>query len=269
MATSFTLQSKTYGGRYLRLSCTQTADADANSSQLKWKLESLGGPNCATGPTTVTVAGQMVYYKVAKPDTYPYFPVNLGSADGKLTVNHGKDGKLSVPVVLETALGGGAVTRYSGTWVLDQTDRATRITAGTGTIGGKLQLALERRESSFAHTIHYAFGALTGWLDKAGMPVAEPVYLTGSAAQMALTESLYTQIPDADRGDGTLTCYTYLEGALVGASTCSFTAVADTALCAPELEAQVRDINPKTVALTGSDQVLVRYHSNAECSMTA
>ena len=265
----YMIQSQSYQGRYLRLTCTQTVNDRANTSKIDWILESIGGNNCSVGPTTVTIANQLVYYKEAKPAAYGAFPVAQGMLHGSLTVRHKADGTLIVPLVLETALGGYGLKTESANWELTPTNRITTITAGSGTIGKKIKLALDRQYGDFTHTISYTLGDFTAWVDAEGQPSVEPVFLTGTDLEMLLPEDFYAQIPNADHGVGQLTCYTYSGSRQLGRDTCSFTALVDPLVCSPTVSGRVRDINPVTLALTGQETVLVRYHSAAECTMEA
>lgn len=126
---TFTLQSKSYDGRYLLLTCTQTQNISANQSTVAWVLESVGGNSnyYYTGPTTVTIGGTQVYYK-ARTGAHE-FPCAKGSASGSITVSHNADGQKSVEVSLKTAIYTKTVTEKTGTWTLDTIPRQATLTA--------------------------------------------------------------------------------------------------------------------------------------------
>ena len=270
MANTLTIKTQSAKNRYLLLTCTQTPDRQTNTSQIKWKLEALDGPDCATGPIAIYIGGQMAYYKEFKDVSYPYFPVHLGSASGKVTVPHKPDGTLHLQVVMEAGLNYGLPEVYEEYWMLEPIDRTTIITAGSGIIGGgMLPLTMDRADGSFTHTIAYTFGSLSGWLNQYGEHSDTPVQVQGALSGMHLPQYFYYEIPDADHGVGQLTCTTYNGGKEVGVSVCSFTVNIDRQICEPRVFGQVRDCNPKTVALTGDDRVLVRYLSDAKCDLTA
>ena len=128
MATTFTLQSTSYDGRYLKLTCSQTKNVAANTSTITWKLESLGGTYnyYSTGPTTLTIGGTQVYSSSRAYDT---FPGSKGSTSGTLTVNHNADGSKSLAITLTTAIYYKAQSSVSGTWALDSNPRKATITA--------------------------------------------------------------------------------------------------------------------------------------------
>lgn len=129
MAKTFTLQSKSYDGRYLKLTCTQTQNISANQSTVAWVLESVGGNSnyYYTGPTTVTIGGTQVYYR-GRTGAHE-FPCAKGSVSGSVTVSHGTNGQKSVEVSLKTAIYTKTLTEKTGTWTLDTIPRQADLTA--------------------------------------------------------------------------------------------------------------------------------------------
>jgi hypothetical protein len=129
MANTFTLQSKSYDGRYMKLTCSQTINIANNQSTISWKLETIGGNSnyYYTGPTTLTIAGTQCYYR--KRTGAHEFPAAKGSTSGTITINHGTDGKKSIAVSLSTAIYTSTVSTKSGTWELDTIPRGASITA--------------------------------------------------------------------------------------------------------------------------------------------
>lgn len=133
MALNFTLDSGSYNGRYLRLSCTQTKDVATNRSTINWTLSSIGGNSnyYSTGPTTVMINGTQVYYKSrVEWDAY-VFPAAKGSVSGSIVVDHDTDGSKSITVSLSTVIYWAAVNTYNGTWALDSIPRQAKITSAT------------------------------------------------------------------------------------------------------------------------------------------
>lgn len=125
----FTLQSKSYDGRYLKLTCTQSQDVAANRSTVDWVLESVGGNSnyYYTGPTTVTIDGTQVYYR-GRTGAHE-FPCAKGSISGSLTLSHGADGQKTAQVSLKTAIYTKTPTEKTGTWTLDAIPRQADLTA--------------------------------------------------------------------------------------------------------------------------------------------
>lgn len=138
MAKSFSLVTDafeyTYNGtpnvtcdRHMKLDCVQTIDYASFSSKINWTLTVYGDSQnwyYATGPTTVMIDGNRVYYKERTGVDNEHlnnnvFPVKSGSVSGSLTVAHSSDGTKSIEVSMSTAIFCNAVKTKSGTWSLD------------------------------------------------------------------------------------------------------------------------------------------------------
>ncbi len=131
MASSFTLKSSSYDGRYLQLSCKQTKDTANNKSKIDWTLSSLGGSDnyYSTGPTTVTIAGQQVFSKGRVNWDSKTFPASKGNVSGTIYVSHDTLGEKSVEVKLTTAIYVGTTSTFKDKWTLDNIPRQAKITA--------------------------------------------------------------------------------------------------------------------------------------------
>lgn len=118
--------SKSYEGRYLKLTITESVNVVENTSTLTWVLQSLGGSvnYYTTGPTTVTINGTQVYYKARTAWSTSQFPAAKGSTSGTITVAHDSNGSKSISVGFSTAIYTSTVTEHGGTMVLSNIDRA-------------------------------------------------------------------------------------------------------------------------------------------------
>ena len=135
MANSFTLKSQTtYNGRYMYVSCVQEKDIARNVSTIKWTLTVTGGESSyyTTGPTTLKINGQQVYYKKKVDWDEKIFPAAKGSVSGSLEVAHDPEGNATVEVWLETAIYNGVLVQRTGTWTLDNNPRGATMTSATG-----------------------------------------------------------------------------------------------------------------------------------------
>jgi len=264
----FTLQTKAYDGRYMELSCEQVPDVAGNCSELRWTLTVTGGSSSwySTGPTTLEIGGQQVYYSKRKSYSTGVFPAAKGSVSGSLTVRHNDDGSLTVPVRLTTAIYTQTLSVTEGDWQLEPIARASLIAGADANIGSCATVVVTRRSGQFDHTIGWEFGELTGWLDAAGEPVAEPVRFTDTTLLFRLPERFYEQLPDAPRGSCRLTCVTYNGDERVGETSCEFWASADPALCSPIVEGSVTVWDELTQALSA---LLIPGISTACCHVTA
>lgn len=131
MATSFTLKTDDYQGRYMQLHCEQVPDAAKNQSRINWTLSVLGGQSSyyKTGPTTATIGGKLVYYcKQMQWDT-KVFPAAKGSVSSFMIIDHDEHGNCEIPVTLETSIYTGIIKSYGGTWTLDGLVRKVTITS--------------------------------------------------------------------------------------------------------------------------------------------
>ena len=269
MANTFTLTSKAYKGRYLEVTCQQTPSVEGNTSEISWVLAVKGGddPYYSTGPTTLTIGGQQVYYGKRKSYTTHAFPTGKGSVSGKLTVSHDELGACAVEVTLSTAIYTETISTVSEAWQLEDIQRASKIRAADAYIGSCATVVIGRSSGSFTHTVSYAFGGLMGWLDALGDPVAEPVRHGETTLNFLLPESFYGEIPDKPRDSCVLVCFTYREEELVGQTECSFWVAADPELCRPVVTAQVVPGDDLTLSLNNTK--LIPGFSTARCLVDA
>lgn len=131
MASSITLKSSSYDGRYMKLVCEQTSTSSANNtSTIKWTLTTEGGNEnyYSTGPTTVKINGTTVYSKSRVAWDSKTFPASKGSTSGTLTVTHTTDGTKSISVSLSTAIHTSSTSTKTETWTLDSIPRYAKIT---------------------------------------------------------------------------------------------------------------------------------------------
>lgn len=131
MANTFQLKSSSYQGRYLQLDCTQEKSIETNRSVIHWTLKTVGqdGTYYTTGPTTVKINGETVFYTARKAWNTEEFPAAPGSKSGTASVAHDNTGKAAISVELSTAIYTSTVTKKSGTWTLDDIPRAATLTA--------------------------------------------------------------------------------------------------------------------------------------------
>lgn len=146
--------------------------------------------------------------------------------------------------------------------------RASSITATDANIGSVSQLTITRKATIYTHTIKYDFGSLSGYIDESGDAVNSAVKMETTSIGFTVPTTFYTQIPNSKNGVCTLTITTYLGDEQISTpKTCTFTATASESLCKPDISGAVVDINEATLALTGSADILVRYMSDALCTI--
>ena len=131
MASTITIKSDAYKGRYMQLVCEQTKDEANNKSVIKWTLSSIGGEvnYYSTGPTSVFINATCVYYKDRVNYTAEAFPAKTGSVSGETIIDHNEDGTKGTSVLLNTVVyyGSGSVKGYSKWWELDPIQSYAKI----------------------------------------------------------------------------------------------------------------------------------------------
>ena len=112
------------------------------------------------------------------------------------------------------------------------------------------------------HSIKLVFGDLTNWLKADGSLGTSEVKLEGTSLPITIPKSYYTQFSGTSK-NGTLYLYTYNGNTKVGSGKSkSFKITCNQGLCTPNITATVKDVNSKTIALTGDDTVVVANASN-------
>lgn len=143
MALTYTLKSAAYDGRLLTLTCVQIPNSGNGTSTINWTLTSSGGSVnfYSTGPTTVKINGQQVYYKARTSYKTQQFPAAKGSVSGSIIVKHNSLGDYTVPLSLSTAIYDSTVKTVSASWKLDSLIALPEITMTDCYVGGSASLA--------------------------------------------------------------------------------------------------------------------------------
>ena len=260
MALSGSIQSSTAtsvsSDRYPRrliLDWSATQSIDNNTSTISYTLRASGTASsafCYTGPIYVRINGVMVYSYGDRFKMYSQQVLKTGS----ITVSHNTDGSLSVPVSISAAIYTyDTSTTYNGNIVLNTIPRASAVAVANANIGSKPTFSITRASSNFTHTLRYEFSGLTG-------TIIEKTAAT-SYNGWTIPNSFYAKIPNATYGTVTVYCDTYSGNTLIGTKSTTFRAYV--ANSNPTLNPDVRDTNAATIALTGDNTKLVRFHSNA------
>lgn len=210
------------------------------------------------------------WYKVVRSsDSYTDSPWTMEN------IVHNSEGAKNITLEMEMRSYGaddylGLRVATTKTITLTKIPRASTVAAADANIGAVCVVSVIRRVPTYTHSIAYQFGALSGYLHADGSVSTSEVKLTETSIPFRLPESFYGQIPNAPAGNCTLTIRTYWGSEQIGnAQTAKFTATADKKLCMPDISGSVEDTNANTIALTGDKNVLVRYVSNARCTINA
>lgn len=138
---------------------------------------------------------------------------------------------------------------------------ASRVACASFNIGTNTTISITRDNSNYTHTITYKFGNKTGTI--ATKTTQTSIVWSPNASD------LYSQIPDAVSGYGTITCQTYNGNTLIGTTTAGFYAYAVKNNCLPDVSATIEDTNANTIAVTGSNKKFVNYISKPKVTVTA
>lgn len=131
------------------------------------------------------------------------------------TIPHNSDGTKTVPLSLEVNINaaGYGSAKYSWDYQLATIPRASPISASNGILGSAMTLTIDRKSSSFTHTIRYNWQGDTGTVG------------TGIGTSTSYTPPLNfaSNIPNSTSGTITFYCDTYSGSTLVGTSQTSVT----------------------------------------------
>lgn len=174
--------------------------------------------------------------------------------------------KLSVRTWMDTRISAGVVTL---TEELELRPVASTITAEDAFIGSSTLVKIHSSNVEHTHSIRYSFGAQTGYLTEDGGVSETKVTLASNEVLFAVPESFYEEIPDSVYGTVDLLCTTYAGNNQIGEpQQASFNVLVDDGICSPFIGGTVKDANNTTLALTGDENTLIRYHSTARCTIT-
>lgn len=163
MATSGSLTTSKYNGRYYKLAWERTKVDEANNkSTIEWTLSALGGDASYYAERTlnVVIAGQSVFAKTSRVTRYK------GEIDsGTLTITHNTDGSKSFDASIEAAVYYTYVNcTGSKTFTLDTIPRKSTLSITGNTLGVAPTLKITEQVSTFKHKIKYECGTASGWI---------------------------------------------------------------------------------------------------------
>lgn len=270
------LQTKTFTkagdkGYGLKLVLTENSTSvTANTSSVSYSFSITRGSTgfYASQPFSwnITIGGQTIAISGFRFQISTSDPAEQLIKSGTVTVAHNSDGKKTMSFSVSTPDASGISPTYgptamsmTGEWALTTIPRASTVTAGDANIGSVTTIKISRASSAFTHTLTYAFGSLSGTIaTKTG----------DTTLSWTVPTSFYAQIPKAKSGKCTITCQTFSGSTLIGTTTASFQVQVPGA-SAPAVTGTVADTNTVTKSLTGNSQVMVRYFSNALCTISA
>lgn len=223
MASSGSLNTTGYEGRYLNFSWQQTSQSIANNTTtISWTLKGAGQGEVGyytSGNFKVVIDGTTVYSSSTRIDLYNGTVV----ASGTKTFTHNADGTQTFAVSVEAGIYTVAVNcSGSATFTLNTIARASQPscitwpehTQNVGEFGDTISIHMNRKASNLTHTVRYQFGEQSG-------TIATNV---GTGTTWTIPLSLMNLIPNTTSGSGTIYVDTYNGSTLVGTKYCGFTA---------------------------------------------
>lgn len=195
-----------------------------NKTTISWTLKGAGGDSTwyYTRNIKVTIDGATVY---SFPESQGKIKLGNGTlvASGSHTFTHNDNGTKSFTAYAEAGVYQYAVNcKGSSTFTLDTIARASQPscvtypnhTQNVGNFGSTISIHMNRKSSSYTHTVRYAFGSQTGTI------------ATGVATGTTWTipVSFMNLIPNSESGSGTIYVDTYNGTTKIGTLSCGFTA---------------------------------------------
>lgn len=202
---------------------------------LELRAERSGEPNIAGNSSNVHVTGYLhtngyasmwgvtsdVTITINGGGAIEHPAINIGTNstqkifDHTYTIGHNSDGTKTVGIKLSVGLntGGYGSAMVAFDFRLPDIPRASSVSDMTGTLGSAMTININRKVSSFTHTVKYNFGALNGTI------------ATGVGASVSWTPplNLATAMPNKTSDWGNITVDTYNGSSKIGSATCRLT----------------------------------------------
>lgn len=264
MATSGSLTTTSYEGRYYKLAWERTSvDTANNKSTIKWTLSAHGGSSSwyAERTLTVVVAGKTVVSKTARVER------KTGEIDsGTITISHNSDGTKSFSASIKAAVFTSDVNcSGSKTFTLTAIPRASTITASAANIGEVSKITIKRNVSSYTDTLTYSIDDGTGEGESATI-VSKT---SNTSVNWTVPTSAYNYIPNIKSVNVTITCTTYNGTTVVGTSKATFKAYVTEETSRPTINQTIIDTDSRTLNLTGSNTTFINGYSDAKITIGA
>ena len=273
MSSSIRLESQKYNGRYMYLSCTQEQDIAKNQSKINWTLTVTGGSSnyYSTGPTTVKINDEVVYYCEEVVWTKKVFPAAKGSISSEsevyspVYVPHKDDGTQKITISICTDIATDVPETKSAEWELDKITRQALIKKESVSDWN------DEENPAFEFTPAGA-GTVDVWLElnqtDTHLCERNEIVNTGTYT-WDLTEDERNELRAACTGNSCpvriVLCTNINEEQYEDYVDRTFSIIN----AIPTLNPTVVDANEKTIGLTGDADVLVRYFSDAAISFGA
>jgi hypothetical protein len=176
-----------------------------------------------------------------------------------MTITNKTTGTTALKIRVYSSNGSARDITYSYNLAIDPA--TSQVAATDANIESVSTVTITRYNSAFTHKLAYKAAGQSSYT-----ALQNPTDVTSYA--WTVPKAIYGLIPDAKTIDITLRCQTYNGDALVGTTTCEMTATAAESKCAPSISVTAVDSNENTIALTGSNKRIIRYHSDVKVTAT-
>ena len=136
-------------------------------------------------------------------------------------------------------------------------------------IGSNSTIVLSTTQKDLLYSVAYSFGELTGYIQADGSLSPSEIKFSSTVISFPVPDVFYSQIPDRKEGTCTLFITTYRGTTAANRGTAHFRVMADPTVCAPLIAATVQDVDENTLAVTGNEDRLLRFASDARCHVAA
>ena len=269
MALSGSLNTSAYESRYLILSWTATQSVENNNSTISWTLKGAGGTSTSyymAGGFKVVINGVTVYSK----DTDYRIELFNGTtvASGTLDISHNTDGTKSFSASVEAGIYSYAVNKSgSATFTLNAIPRKATITAANNFTDEDNPTINYSNLAGDNVTSLKACISIDGSKDDIAY---RDISKTGTTYTFNLTEAERNVLRSATKDSNTLKIKFCIQTVIGGETYTHYLEKMMTIVYAiPSVTFTAQDNNSSTVALTGDNQKLIKYHSNISYSISA
>lgn len=177
--------------------------------------------------------------------------VDMGYWDTTIYHNNDGTGGISWNGRITSPWGIGTA-ELSGYWTAPTIPRTTKIATQNGVVGSSVNITWSKASSSFRHTLTYEFGNKTGTI---GTNLVDGV-------DWNIPDSFYEEMEDSSSKQGNLTLTTYNGSTNIGSSTAILNVSVNESVVSPVITSKsVKDINTKTLELTGDNGTLISANS--------
>ena len=219
MASSGSLSTTGYKGRYLVLNWSQVSQSIAdNTTTISWSLEGAGYASfsyCYARNFTVVINDTTVYYAQGGSSEVKLYNGTV-VASGTLVISHDSDGNKSFSASVAAGIYDWSPTcTGSGMFYLNKIPRLSSLSVSNGTLGTAQTLTVTKQNSSFTHTIIYKCGTVSGTIvtksSSTNINWTPPMSLasqntTGTLVSISFTIETYSGSDSVGSSSKTISC---------------------------------------------------------------